>query len=88
MNVMSVHRARQEGPEQLGRHDGREAPDDVRDPAVVDWQRPAPAARPELSVAVVGRLDQGARSSRFAIVRPLFFSTVGSAYCVSLSIYT
>ena len=64
MNVMFVHRARQESPEQLGRHDGCEAPDDVRDPAVVDWQGPAPAARPELSVAVVGRLDQGGEGHR------------------------
>ena len=64
MNVMFVHRARQESPEQLGRHDGGEAPDDVRDPAVVNRQRSAPGPRPELSVAVVGRLDQGGEGHR------------------------
>ena len=64
MNVVSVDRAGQESPEQLGRHDGCEAPDDVRDLAVEHRQRPAPGPCPELSVAVVGRVYQGGEGHR------------------------
>ena len=56
---MTVDSRRQESPEELEGDDGREAPDDVRDLAVVDRERPTSLPRPELSVAVVAGVRQG-----------------------------